>query len=226
MPESTAVGSKTAARAMTDSESSDEDNFIDDSVPVPTVVNNVGHGTGSTSGPTFQPHYLLSEWEVAGSAVRRLSVAIWLPSGVSKGDYSYNLAKCGKVLEVRIQWPRFLTDTLYLHKFWLCKPMENGGIQPYHPKIHGFEKHLKSYRARKSQTVIGTAYITLPFVVETHFEESLYCRWQDTTHRCLYITMRGASDGYDDQGEDGYAVQEAEAPAESSTQQPPMYQTP
>lgn len=103
--------------------------------------------------------------------------------------------------------------------------MDAVGMQPYHPKVHGFEKILKSYRARKFQAVVATAHIQFLVPIETHFGESLYYRWQDTKHRCPYITMRGSSDGYDDQGKDMEAVQEAEAPAESATQNPLiMYQ--
>lgn len=102
-------------------------------------------------------------------------------------------------MEVRLQWPPILTDTLHMHKLWLSESMENGAIQLYHPKIGRFKNDPKVYRARKTPTFVSTPFIDFPVTVQTNLEEAVSCMWQDPTHCCLYITMRGASDCCDDQ---------------------------
>lgn len=170
-----------------------------------------------SGGPEFHPNFIMSLWEEHGSTTPRISVAIWLPSGISTKDYSFNVSPCGTVLEVHVTWPQVFTDTLLLHKYWLNRQEADGGIRPYHPKIHGFEKHLKTFRAKKTNAVIATGYIDLPHKVETHFDETVFCGWQETPEKVLYVTMRCASDGYGDTGNGTNAMTEAMAPLDDTT---------
>lgn len=58
-----------------------------------TVVATAFSGSGMVSGPTILPHFLLSEWKVSGSAMRRIQDSICLPSGFEKGEYRNSLVK-------------------------------------------------------------------------------------------------------------------------------------
>lgn len=89
-------------KSQVESKTSDGDDIIDDSNLISVPPATAPESTATVTRPKFSPHYLLSEWEVVGSEVRRISIAIWLASGVDKADYSYNLAECSSILELRI----------------------------------------------------------------------------------------------------------------------------
>lgn len=59
-------------KSQVESETSDDEDLIDDSNPIRVPINNSPESTDTTTGPKFAPHYLLSKWEVAGSAVQRI----------------------------------------------------------------------------------------------------------------------------------------------------------
>lgn len=114
----TAGASEGVTNVQEESKRSEYEDFIDDVHPCRAPPAASAKCIGTISDPKCKPNYLLSEWEVSESAMRRTLIDIWLPSEVAKGEYSYNFGNCSSVHVIPVQWPRLLTDTLYLHELW------------------------------------------------------------------------------------------------------------
>lgn len=98
------------------------------------------------TGPqSFMPLYSYSEWIESGSLTKNLTLAINLPSGLFDSANSVRVVD-GEYLEMRAAWPQALVDVEILHKFWLDRPVVEGGLERYHPRIVGFEKTMKEKR--------------------------------------------------------------------------------
>lgn len=70
--------------------------------------------TNNVSG--FMPMTLIYEWEDCESAMSRLSVAMLVPSGVSKGDFSVSVGDDDRSLVLRVNWPRPMIDIKVLYR--------------------------------------------------------------------------------------------------------------
>lgn len=169
------------------------------------------------AGPEFHPNYIMSEWDDPTSTSKKISIAIWLPSGVLPESYKFQVSTCGFFLHLNAPLPIVMTDTKLLHKFWLSKPENRGGIKGYHPKISGFEHFLKKHRTRKSASIVTVGNLELPARVDTHMDENLQCTWVDHAEKVLYLTLKCASDGYADGAEGNSGIMTAEAPGDGSS---------
>lgn len=109
-----------------------------------------------------------------------------------------------------------MTDTILLHNLWLSIPESAGGIRVYQPKISGFKKFLKKYRANKTSSINAVGRINLAMRVETYLDESAVCSWLEYFERVVYITLKCVLDGYADNGEGVTVRMDASAHGESS----------
>lgn len=130
-----------------------------------------------TNPLSFKPWYLMSTWTEPGTTTKRITVAIVLPSGVGKGDFSVRATEDGKWVELTVVWPNPLIDLDTLHRKWLW---QSSGLsqavragerfERYHSKCVGFEASLKELQDRVSETIESVARISLPFPVQTRID--------------------------------------------------------
>lgn len=113
-------------------------------------------------GPEFHPNYVISEWEEPSSTSKKIWVAIWPSSVVKLEEYKLQVSTCVMVLHLNLALPVVVTDTIFLHKYWLWKAECRGGIKAHHPKISGFEKFLKKHWGRNTAPVVAVARLSLP----------------------------------------------------------------
>lgn len=66
-----------------------------------------------------QPLHIVSSWIEPGTTTRRMTVATFLPSGVSIGQFSVQVANDGCALKFKMIWPGALVNLVYLHLKWL-----------------------------------------------------------------------------------------------------------
>ena len=119
----------------------------------------------------FKPLYIVSAWKEPGSMTNCVSVAVCLPSGVGRGDFSFRVVDDGAFLEVCVTWPAALTNVLLLHRKWLMRDVP-GRLEPYHPKILGSSPPSKNY-GRSCRT---TWYLPLALLFLFRFKPELLPR--------------------------------------------------
>jgi len=67
----------------------------------------------------FKPLYIIGEWEEPGKKTKRLTIAIVLPSGVNRSDFTLQILEGGMSLQISVKWPSPLVDLELLHQKWL-----------------------------------------------------------------------------------------------------------
>lgn len=82
-----------------------------------------------------------------------------------------------------------------LHRKWLEADGE-GHLEPYHPKILGFEASLKELRSRTSETVKSTARIPFPLMMQTTEVGRSRLQLRGSSTRLLYVDLRAAVEHY------------------------------
>lgn len=147
--------------------------------------------------PDYHPICVQSIWFERGTA-QRLTLAIWLPSGAKKKDFTFNISENGSHLEISITLPTFLSDPLQLHQHWISEISK----VDYHPVILGFQKTLMEFRRRKSEEKTSTGYIELPLSVESHFQTKTKLSFMNGSYNILYLTMRCRQMKYEDEVDD------------------------
>ena len=137
----------------------------------------------------------MSSWVEPSTTTRGLTIAIRLPSGVGPGDWSAHVSEGGDFYEVEVHWPVEFSDVNLLHRKWLNSKRADR-LEPYHPKILGFERALKSLRPRHSESVKSRSRIPLPFTVQT--EEASRSRTQTKGRhtRLLYVDLKATVEQY------------------------------
>ena len=143
----------------------------------------------------FKPLYIVSAWKEPGSMTYCVSVAVCLPSGVGRGDYSFRVVEEGAFLEVSVTWPADLTNVLLLRRKWLATE-GSGGLERYHPKILGFESALKDLRKKSSDDVVSTTRIPLPFPVQAGIFAKSNLGWNCNDSMVFYADLKAAVDDY------------------------------
>ena len=146
----------------------------------------------STCNRSFVPLYLMSNWQESLTTVKRLSVAIVLPSGIQ--GFKIKVVEEGDCLELVIDWPLPLTDTSMLHRKWL--EFGDGSLTEVHPKVLGFQSALKSLREKCNDNVQSVAHIGLPFTVESHIDQKHKIGWREDSTRIVYIDLKALVDDY------------------------------
>jgi len=161
--------------------------------------NNTEHGAELiVKDSVFKPLYLIGEWEEPGTKTKRLTVAIVLPSGVNKSDFTIQVLDAGLLLQLTVKWPVPLVDLELLHQKWL-RPVDKESVQPftmYHPKVLAFENALKTKRQRAADDVVSTAKIILPFAVQTHIESKTNLGFKDSGTKVVYIELKAMAENY------------------------------
>ena len=94
-----------------------------------------------------KPLYMVSAMKEPVSMNNCVSVVVCLPSGVGRGNFSFRVVNEGAFLEVCVEWPTLLTTVLLLYRRRLMWGVA-GVLEPYHPKILGFESALKELRRK------------------------------------------------------------------------------
>lgn len=151
------------------------------------VANNFGREL--FVGPMqFRPIYLLGTWKDPDDHnSERVSVAILLPSGVTKDDVTLNVVDNGHYLEIGVIWPSFLSDHRALHKKWLVGHKVRT-LASYHPMLTCFTDFLAAHR-RPDGSLSSTASIRLPFQCESRPERES-CAWEGTSACVLYVILK------------------------------------
>ena len=142
----------------------------------------------------YSPMCLISQWQEKLTMIKRLTVAIILPSGVGSGQFSLRVGEGGRHLELMIRWPKPLIDIYKMHKKWLTNERQN--YKDYHPEFTGFVEALRNYRARSVDWIESHTRIFLPYVVETHIQEKHNLAWVDDTTKMLYVRLRAFVEQY------------------------------
>lgn len=126
---------------------------------------------------------------------RRKTIAILLPSGVGAGDFTVRVVEGGNQLELTVFCPPALIDLRVMHRKWLL-PGSRAGFQVYHPKFIGFETALKNLRSRNIDKIESTAFIALPFQVQSHLESKFNLAWSDNNSKMLYVDLKAFIEVY------------------------------
>lgn len=174
-------GRKRRHLASTDVDEDDSDSGLED-----------GAGAELVSGDlVFKPLFIISKWVERTTLVKRLTVAVILPSGIGSGDFTISVVDGGQYLRLAVLWPKPLLDVTVMHRWKLGDP--NNGFMCYHPSVLGFESALRELRKRSSDAVESIARIPLPFVVQTELvsKKNLAFREGGGT-RMLYVELRAA----------------------------------
>lgn len=159
-----------------------------------------GEGSDDDEGPddplVFKPPYILGDWENDGED-RRISIAILMPSGNLRttGDHSVQVVRGGWALQVSVNWPRALTDLLYLHKAWL-----SDSFTKYHPRLLSFRGFLRRLRTKSTDTITSVFRIKLPFKVKDELsvveKNTRHLRWVMSSEILLYITLEAPDSNF------------------------------
>jgi len=158
-----------------------------------------GAGAELTIGESFfKPLYLVGEWDEPGSKTKRLTLAIVLPSGFNKSDFTLQVLEGGLTLELAVQWPAPLVDLHLLHQKWLREASkdEDCPFTMFHPKVLSLEDALKKKRKRAADSVISTARILLPFAVQTHIESKTNLGFKDSGTKLVYVDLKAMAETY------------------------------
>lgn len=110
----------------------------------------------------FKSILFRSAWVEPSTTNRRLTIAIVLPSGTGAGDWSAHVADGEYFYDVEVYWPEEFSDVKLLHGKWLHRKGADR-LEPYHPKMIGFESALKALRPRHSESIKSRARIPQPF---------------------------------------------------------------
>jgi len=162
-------------------------------------VEPVGAGAELTIGESFfKPLYIVGEWEEPGTKTKRLTLALVLPSGVNKSDFTLQVLEGGLTLELTVQWPAPLIDLNLLHQKWLreAKKDEDCPFTMFHPKVLSLEDALKKKRKRAADSVTSTARILLPFAVQTHIESKTNLAFKDSGTKLVYVDLKAMAETY------------------------------
>ena len=130
---------------------------------------------GFLHGPhEFKPLYLIYSWEEPKIKTKRVAVAILLPSGIEKRDWSLRFQENARALDFTVPWPLALLDLDRMHKTWLPQQTGygHGTFQKFYPCYLSFETALRGMRDRQTDGIGSTARISLPFQVESHIENT------------------------------------------------------
>ena len=136
---------------------------------------------------------LISTWREEKTMIKRVTVAIVLPSGVGRGQFSIRVAEGGRHLELMVRWPRPLINISLMHKKFLISTGET--YTDYHPEFLGFMDALRKLRARAADWVETTTRIHLPFVVESHFKKENLA-WKDDETKMVYVRLKAFVEEY------------------------------
>lgn len=117
--------------------SSEEDEYNDESLSVGDVYRVKIDLFTQPGGPKFHPNYLMSEWEEPTISSKKISVSIWLLSGVNPEEYNLQVSGCGIILHFNVALSQVMTGTIILHKFWLSEVESQRGMKTYNPKLSG-----------------------------------------------------------------------------------------
>lgn len=139
--------------------------------------------------------HIFSSWVEPNTTTKRLTVAVLLPSGVGPGQFSIRVAEDGGALEFTMIWPDPFINMSILHRKWL-QSQSDDRIEGYHPKLIGFEHHLKSFRSRSSDIVESTARIVLLFQVQSNISQKFNLAWSENSARVVYVELRGQEEQY------------------------------
>lgn len=179
--------------------SADDDEIHEDvPMPSPASVKLENAGVGK---PEFFPNHVLSLWVDPDSMRRHLTLAIWLPSGLQKDDYSFCVNPPGTAFEMTVKLPVYLSNPIAMHEYWLQRRGQADGMERYHPRICGFEQYVQKFRSAKTDAVFSHASIDLPARVEATFSLKANLQWQGSNIRVLFVDMRCMARGYGDEGE-------------------------
>lgn len=135
----------------------------------------------------FLPPTILSEWEDADNAMKRISVAVILPSVVASGDFRIVVRENCSYLDLRVLWPAPLYDVDVLHKHWL---MESLFCTPnLFAKISGFKKFLKWPSKHNTDRVVSTTMIELPQLVYEFVDNKVNLAWRECKALVVYLNL-------------------------------------
>lgn len=144
---------------------------------------------------SFHPLHLISTWTEPDSTNQCVTVAVVLPSGVGSGGFSVRVLENGRELELVVRMPKQLQDMKLLHRKWL-RSTRYDRMEPYHPKIVGFQNALKELRQHTEDFVESTARIALPISVQTHIFAKYNMSWRDDTTKLLYLDLKAPVENY------------------------------
>eukprot|EP00171_Calliarthron_tuberculosum_P016567 IDg16567t1 len=147
---------------------------------------------------SFRLIYVMGFWE-SDEEDKRVSIAILMPSGLCarQKDYDVRVVADGRTLEVSFAWSREMTDTVYLHKYWLTK---EPGFLPNHPRLIAFCAFLRRLRSNNQQEIHSTFRLKLPFKVKSELtitrRNTSYPRWVNSKEVVPYVTLEAPDANY------------------------------
>ena len=139
-------------------------------------------------------------WRDVSSLGQRVSVGIFLHSGVGSGRFVVRVLSCGRKLQVLVKWPPEVQNVQSLFKKFLDdSPLE---YSITHPEIRAIQDSLASIRdeqgLRPSDDIESLYEIEIPVQVETTVSEQYNLGWKDSPTRVVLIRLRVAEskDGF------------------------------
>lgn len=153
----------------------------------------------------FKPPFVYGDWETDEFEDKRISIAIWLPSGCGdrKKDTEVRVVGNGLFLEISVTWPPELTDTNLLHKTWLS---DGTGFSKIFPRMTSFKHFLRRLRETKSESIRSSYNIRLPFQVKSDIlllkRNTSFLSWDTSSVRILYVTLEAPDDHYGHDNDD------------------------
>jgi len=134
----------------------------------------------------WKPIHIVTSWDLDINT-KVASIVIVLPTGVDCQGCKWSVLPCGTMMEVSVTWPRMVSDVDALCKHW--NKME--AMSPHHPRICGIDKFFSALRNDISEKLVSTAYLHLPFKVDSTMPlHSEFVGEQGGTTRLLYVDLR------------------------------------
>lgn len=144
---------------------------------------------------TFDPIYLPSEWIEPVTTRANISSTVLVPSGVEPKMITARVMRGGRLLELKIDWPKKMQDLSILHRKWLTAE-DHTKIESYHPKMLAFGRDLKQIRKSVDENVSSVGKVRIRFPVQTSFQSKSNLGWVSKSTRVLYIDLKADEEDY------------------------------
>lgn len=141
----------------------------------------------------FKPLHIQGQWKEPGTTTDICSISIILPAGVGKGAFLLKVTENGTVLELKVDWPRCLSDVHVMYRKWLDETGDDGFTE-YHPRVVAMDNALKALRSHARQKIKSVTKFSLPFPVRKDIHGQTNLAFEDA--RMVYVELKAITSDY------------------------------
>lgn len=145
----------------------------------------------------FMPLHMQFSWPDPDSLADMHTVVLLLSDGVTKDMMGVEVVEDGRALEVLMEWPKQLSNSVVAHHKWL-KEGSRCPLPAEHPRRVEYERALKHLRRTSKCKVRSVARFKLPFTVrkDVHEIHKVKVPYKDEVARLMFIDMKAVTSDY------------------------------